>query len=1425
MTSNLDPISRFRRFPWLLRGLVLCMAWLLPALPGFAQEAAAEEAAAQGTVVEEVVQQGAAVEEIAADNAIDGEPSELVEVPSGIPLAIHGRVLSAEGQPLADVKVRLQSIPSIYEQQEHRWRGRSAPAVVEELTAADGGFKLIAPDVGFWRVHLSKVGYGSQILDLSPLTEDAHLVDATLPSAAGIELRVLAADRRPAQARVLLTEARREGALPLLRRAMGFGSNIWSPAPWVGETDEAGKVLLPLADGQGWSLDVVAPGHVAVEKNLGSGVSTLRLKGGKQRPLIAHLDDTPLAGVWILAEQGDLPIAQTDENGRATVTLPPGKHTLRLLGPHGEATVAVVENPRAPTADGETPPQIISLQAPRPSTGRVVTHVDRQPLADALVWTASTDGLMMARSDASGGYVLHLPKAPRVVVSAAAHGYSSTSVMQTEARRDGEAPTLLLEAAAGFWGRVVNGDGEPLAGVEGLVIPGSSKGGFDLKGRLDPHQARTTSDEKGRLSFAGLPTERSFTLKLERQGFAPKNYQIDPLAPFERREESSWTLLPGQHGIGQVVDIEDQPIAGVEVRFLPSGAGGGYRIFGTGSDQAPTFVTDGDGFFVAKDLAPGRYDLAATAAGFSRATARGVEVPEGAGELEFGILVLAPGIDLHGRVVDTAGQPIADAKIYSQPSDGRYGGFFGLVGTEEPETTTGPEGRFVIADGSLGDRLQIMAVKEGYVSEMERNVQLPSDEPVRIVLQPSSKILGRVVDADGVPLEGVVVDATPEEKGRRGRMIGRSRNTRPTGVDGRFEIVGVEPGKTMIHANKSGFKALQIGGFEVPADRPLEGVELQMVTGAEVFGTLTNADGDPVGGVVVMVLTSDRGFADGGYGQTDGDGKFRIAGLPLGSFTLAARGEGLQRASKNVTIEAGENEVDLQFSSSSTVSGRVVDDRGRPVQGAQVNIGPKGRWSFLAGQSIADTLADGSFTFDEVPAGTYQLSASKDGLGSRTLEDPVEVKEGPVGGLEIRLGGGARVTGSILGLSYEELNQVRVAAHGSHGEVTQPDFEGNYRVDHVAPGALTLEAHVSGSSRSVRRQVTVEEGELEIVVDLEFVDGYEIRGTVYRTGEPEADAPLSLFSTDGDYSANGTTGGDGTFLFEGVPEGSYRLQVGNWETTYRHSREVEIPGDEALRIDLELARLAGRVVDTDGNPLSGASISLRQEGRQGYGARSDSLGRFTFGEINTGAWEAKARLSGYGQETVTVELEIGEVVDDLEIRLEAVGGLVLNVGLEGGRPANVISVAFLQGGVRQAGGTFQGDDSGQFVVDVVPDGSWQMVLSSNGFAAVEMPVTTPRDEPLTLQLQREGLLDIEVPALTDAGVEATVEIFDGQGQPFRGVSWGIEGGSSPTLRNGRRRVRELTPGVWTVRVSAADGQSWQEQVTVVAGSPQTLVLE
>jgi hypothetical protein len=270
----------------------------------------------------------------------------------------------------------------------------------------------------------------------------------------------------------------------------------------------------------------------------------------------------------------------------------------------------------------------------------------------------------------------------------------------------------------------------------------------------------------------------------------------------------------------------------------------------------------------------------------------------------------------------------------------------------------------------------------------------------------------------------------------RGRMaVGR------TDLDGRFAIDNVPPGDYYATAEMTGYindvsnvrLALSQGGdalnsiASVPRVQVTAGgasVQLSLQRGGVVSGAVQWDDGSPAAGVQVSVqaATTSNGapatqtgigsgagfgrppafFGPNGGGQTDDRGRFRLSGLPPGSYVLRASVQSPQPAQTGntagngrfprlmtlnvyapnklrrsdatvITLAAGEERQDvnivLGLAGMHVVSGQ-VSASSAAVHSGTVNLTDQNDSSLTRTVAIGP---DGSFTVPYVPPGTYTL--------------------------------------------------------------------------------------------------------------------------------------------------------------------------------------------------------------------------------------------------------------------------------------------------------------------------------------------------------------------------------------------------------------------------------------------------------------------
>jgi hypothetical protein len=506
------------------------------------------------------------------------------------------------------------------------------------------------------------------------------------------------------------------------------------------------------------------------------------------------------------------------------------------------------------------------------------------------------------------------------------------------------------------------------------------------------------------------------------------------------------------------------------------------------------------------------------------------------------------------------------------------------------------------------------------------------------------------------------------------------------------------------------------------------------------------------------------------------------------------------------------------------ITGRVVDDAGSPVSAALVTLREGvNSWNLPNGVSGPD----GGFTLSGVSDGTYRISARKEGFVLSGEGQEVVVAGSSVSGVEVTLTTGGAIVGQLSGLDFTELSQVSVWVDDEfHNGRVSPD--GNYRIEQVEPGERRVVASVRGA-RQTEGRVKLESGEREARLDLEFKDGHLLTGRVLRNGEPVRGENMAL-TGPGVAGRWSETDHEGRFRYEGLESGTYELEVMDRRGQSNHKESVELSGDRDLRIDLQTALIAGRILDSlDKGPVAGVQVSLLQpEGQESKSfmnleAVTDSHGDFRLPDVPEGSWRVRAMLAGYAPGEVSVQIDANSAPDDLEILLQATEGVTLEVVLPSGRSPDTVRAAVLDPAGRVASTTtYPVGENGRVRIASVAPGNWELLLDADGSAPVSLPVTSPSNAGRVV-LPLPGGLDLKVPALAGTRMGAKVHLTDAGGKLFR-TTWG-DARSAFDLDAGAYKFERLPPGAWKVDVTATDGRTWTGTATVVPGGTAQVSLE
>jgi hypothetical protein len=373
---------------------------------------------------------------------------------------------------------------------------------------------------------------------------------------------------------------------------------------------------------------------------------------------------------------------------------------------------------------------------------------------------------------------------------------------------------------------------------------------------------------------------------------------------------------------------------------------------------------------------------------------------------------------------------------------------------------------------------------------------------------------------------------------------------------------------------------------------------------------------------------------------TDEAGRFAFTGLPAASFTIAAakppyltlsygqttagRGSGLP-----IALEAGQQRRDLRLvlPRGAVISGRVVDDRSRPVANAPIQVlqyrTVNGERTLTnVGGSWPQTDAHGGYRAYGLPPGDYIVCAHPPGDFAAIPQD-------------CRPGGGGEGAREVAAAEVQWARQ-QIQGGGRGGAFTgAPPTPAPAPGQSVAVGPVFYPAAMSASSAT---PITLGPGEERAGIDLMMTRSATARvsATILGLdGQPAAGAAVRF--SDG-FGTIGIISQDGRYVANSLRPGAYTLmaRLGDATGTIDFSVDGRDIPDLVLRlapISATTITLSGRVV-FDGTSLAppaslagSARVDLMTPRQMGpLSATIGADGTFTIAGIDPGRYQMRVSL-------------------------------------------------------------------------------------------------------------------------------------------------------------------------------------------------------
>jgi uncharacterized GH25 family protein len=1063
-------------------------------------------------------------------------------------------------------------------------------------------------------------------------------------------------------------------------------------------------------------------------------------------------------------------------------------------------------------------PLSITLQ-PAPIVEARITAA-RKPVAGAyVVWLGQNDVEYTATTDENGRYrvpdVRRWVREPRVfhpqfgVVTDTGRGADGLDLELGSRREERPRPT----GNATLSGVVKLGE-KPLAGVP-VLIQGT--------GEQFVPAVRVVTDAKGRYRATGLLPVRTFVAPAE--GLEPRIRANRGTMAVEQGEPSSIDLSKKPDGTldltltkapliaGRVVDADGKPVAGAQVQVILAGR----SIFDFMHEATARTSTDGRYAVPAPPFEP-TASVHVVVGAPRRSTVRSKVFTIGSGDHNVDA-TLPPFQAVTLRVVDRQGKPVPNATLAFAESEEIAGFRDARALLMQPFVT-----RAARADAAGEVALQLAPGSYEFAAEAEnfqagvtqRNVARAAT--IDLTLEPAFAIRGRVHRA-GTGVDSVIIRVMGNEG--MGRDVSAT-----TGQDGRFELQGLAPGRYRLGA----FKHEELIQRTIDADAPGT-VDIALPPAGLLRARVVDAETrEPVREFIYSIEPAEMSGEELRTGrplmqraETSANGVF-TATLAAGVYRVSAGANGYT-LSTPVEVRLSDREpadIEIALERGGTITGRVTDESGLPVAGADVFVSGeeleriRSRSTPRVAPGNARTAEDGTYTVTGVEPGTAAMTVRKEGFVP--FRRAVEVEA--LTTIDVRLSRGLTIEGVVLrnGKPVPEVSVgATTAAVGGDHQPAVTDENGRFVLRGLIAAKYTVAAYSNDMHAEVRDVDPA--SRKEIVIRLDPAPTGVIFGSV--TGIPTnlggKIVRRAVFVQSNDRGVEGTIDESGNYRIENAPTGRVFVTAQLEATAGGRSsmrKEVEVMAGQPVRVDLDLGantNVTGRVTH-EGKGLAGVRVVFANEHGIGGSATTRTDGTYEVALPGPGTYQ----IFAHGEAVVSRHFQAvrqirgGETID-IDMREQTIEGTVVDAETRQPIAGAIVTVAPAVGGnIEALAGEAPADPNGRFRIVTAASGPHRVVASAPGYGQVEQAVTlgssSPR--PFAFELQRGGSLRVRVSdASTGTALDAHLILATAEGvrMPVR----------AERSADGEWFVFSLAPGRYRI-TSVVHGY---EQKTVEATAP------
>jgi hypothetical protein len=548
-------------------------------------------------------------------------------------------------------------------------------------------------------------------------------------------------------------------------------------------------------------------------------------------------------------------------------------------------------------------------------------------------------------------------------------------------RQNVETPHAIL--ANSVSGRVV-ADGK---GVKGATVTLTKYGRMatlfgPVSGDQRGEDRTKETDENGEFVFRNVETYTELSLIAKHPDLGRKEEGNIQIAEGEAREGLVITLGDGVRLYGRVTDSSGNPIPGASLLLGMASLG---SISDNGSPDVLSSTSSVDGSYEFGSVGNGNYSMTVQAEGFGRVTIQQMNITGQAAVQRDVALDVAYMIG--GSVLSEEGRPLAKATVQAFSMTNR-------AETTRSTVETNAAGEFLFDDVSQGV-YTLMFIAEGYKNEREPRVET-GEMGLNKTMTPLPQIRGRVVDGLGEPVANFTVLLRNPVQGTETTMaMPDTAKKVKDSKDGSFALSCPNHGTFVVEAKDKTHAPSFSEPFEIVYGQELTGIVVQLNEGGILRGRVVDATGQGIRGA--RIKTHDTEYSDDPFWRslpafpseatekevrTNASGDFEITGLSAATYQVDVRHAKFAQTIKTGVVVVNGDMVELpeiQLAAGATISGTVHGPSGAGLSGAMVQLQLEGGAQDAQVNLTTRTDAQGRYTFNHVPSGSYHIHAQRRG--------------------------------------------------------------------------------------------------------------------------------------------------------------------------------------------------------------------------------------------------------------------------------------------------------------------------------------------------------------------------------------------------------------------------------------------------------------